>query len=93
MPWHPTVPATPASFRALRTNEEASKEWSDERRLDLILSIVIGEMGLREAAALTGVAKERILEWKEELLFDGRAPWNDDDDDDDDLGSTFVLVT
>lgn len=90
MPWTLPLPSTPAAFRALRTDAEAASEWNDERRLDLILSIVIGELGLREAARLTGLSIQKILEWKDELLFDGRAPF---DDDDDDFDSTFVLVT
>ena len=90
VPWYLPLPSTPASFRALRTDEEAATEWSDERRLDLILSVVIGELSVRQAAALSGLTQERLLEWKDELLFDGRGP---DDDDDDGFDGSFVLVT
>lgn len=86
MPWYQPTPSTPAAFRALKTEEEAAREWSDERRLDVILSIVIGEVGLREAAALFMVPIREIERWKDELLYDGRphAPADQDDDDDDD---------
>jgi hypothetical protein len=94
VPWYQPIPTTPAAFRALKSDDEAAREWTDERRLDLILSIVIGELGLREAAALFSVPIRVIETWKEELLYDGRGPADkNDDDDDDDLDMAVVLVT
>jgi hypothetical protein len=93
VPWIQPIPTTPAAFRALKSDEEAAREWTDERRLDVILSIVIGELGLREAAALFAVPMREIERWKNDLLYDGRSPYDRDDDDDDDLGTAMVLVT